>query len=183
MLPGLKYFYNVVNNEHISVSNKKDILSLVELVNKAYRNINANTGWTTEADLFEGSRATDESLKHLLDHPHGVILKYTKDNNIIGCVYLQKQDEKMYLGVLSVDPEFQDNGIGKALLSAAEEYALKHKCNTITMTVISIRRELVEWYKRRGYYPTGEVKPFPEDKVNRPKQPLELLVLEKIIDN
>jgi len=183
MLQGLKYFYNVITNNCIFVSDKKDIPALVELVNKAYRNTDVNAGWTTEAELFEGARANEESLKHLLTQPHSVILKYTKDNSIIGCVFLQKQEEKLYLGVLAVAPEFQNKGIGKELLFAAEEYAYNHKCNTITMTVISIRYELVEWYKRRGYHETGQVKSFPNDKVNRPNRSLELLVLEKIIDN
>ena len=183
MVQSLKYFYNVVSNQHISVSDKKDVPALVDLVNKAYRNTDVKAGWTTEAKFFEGARANEESLKHLLNQPHSVILKYAKDNNIIGCVFLQKQEEKLYLGVLAVAPEFQDKGIGRELLFAAEEYAYKHKCNIITMTVISIRHELVEWYKRRGYYETGDVKPFPNDKVNRPNRSLELLVLEKIIDN
>jgi ribosomal protein S18 acetylase RimI-like enzyme len=182
MLQSLKYFYSVTSNHHISVADKKDIPALVELVNKAYRNVDANSGWTTEANLFEGSRANEESLKHLSDHSHSVFLKYAKDNKIVGCVYLHKQQSKMYLGVLAVSPECQDTGIGKELLSGAEEYARKHKCNTITMTVISIRQELVAWYKRRGYNETGEIKPFPYDKVNRPKQALELLVLEKKLD-
>src|SRR5690242_2709954 len=101
MASGLKYFYNVISNVHISTSDKKDILALVELVNKAYRNMDANAGWTTEANLFEGSRATEESLINLLEHSNSIILKYTEENNIVGCVYLQKQQEKMYLGVLA----------------------------------------------------------------------------------
>src|SRR3954462_10667326 len=135
MLLSLKYFYAVISNEHISVADKKDIPELVELVNKAYRNNDTNSGWTTEANLFEGSRADEGSLKHLLNQPQSIFLKYTKDNKIVGCVYLRKQESKMYLGVLAVSPEMQNAGIGKELLFAAEEYAHKHKCNTIIMTV------------------------------------------------
>ena len=171
----------MISNPHISFAGKKDIPALVLLVNNAYRNVNEDQGWTTEADLFKGSRANEESLQHLFNEPHSVILKYTKDDEIIGCVYLQKQEAKMYLGVLGVSPALQDKGIGKDLLLAAEEYARDHKCKAITLTVISIRHELIEWYKRRGYRETGELRPFPDDKVNRPKQPLELLVLEKEI--
>jgi ribosomal protein S18 acetylase RimI-like enzyme len=181
MLPGLKYFYRVTRDHDISVAAKKDVPVLVELVNEAYRNVDTDKGWTTEANLFKGSRATEESLKSLLTHADSVFLKCTRNNKIIGCVYLQKQQPKMYLGVLAVAPEFQNAGIGKGLLAAAEAYALKRKCRTIIMTVISIRHELIAWYKRRGYHETGEVKPFPDDSVNVPNRPLELLVLEKNI--
>src|SRR5215831_496623 len=105
MLFGLRYFYRVLSNKHISVAEKKDVPAIVSLVNKAYRNSDQNSGWTTEAALFEGSRVTEDSLKHLLSQSNSVFLKYRKDDRIVGCVYLQKQQPKMYLGVLAVSPE------------------------------------------------------------------------------
>jgi hypothetical protein len=49
------------------------------------------------------------------------------------------------------------------------------------MTVISIRRELIDWYIRHGYQLTGERKPFvvPDTRWGIPKQQLEFVVLEK----
>jgi len=101
-------------------------------------------------------------------------------NQIRGCVYLQKQEMKLYLGMLTVFPALQAKGIGKKLLKAAEVYATGQQCTIITMTVITIRHELIEWYQRHGYQPTGEKKPFLSNaKFRIPKQPLELMVLEK----
>ena len=86
--------------------------------------------------------------------------------------------------MLTVSPGLQAGGIGKKLLSAAESYATSNHFNTIIMMVISIRTELIEWYERRGYQRTGEIKPFPKDpKFGLPKQHLEFVVLEKIIDS
>jgi len=52
-----------------------------------------------------------------------------------------------------------------------------------TMTVITLRRELITFYERRGYRRTGEIRPFAAaagDSV--PKvQGLQFEVLEKII--
>ena len=46
------------------------------------------------------------------------------------------------------------------------------------MTVIHRRTELIAWYERRGYAPTGETRPFPVD----PPQPqLDFVVLEKAL--
>ena len=48
------------------------------------------------------------------------------------------------------------------------------------MTVISLRYELIEWYKRFGYIDTGERKAFKEDgKSGRHLQPLKFMVMEK----
>jgi hypothetical protein len=51
------------------------------------------------------------------------------------------------------------------------------------MTVISVRKELIAFYERRGYKNTGETKPFPmtEPKFGLPKQLLEFIVMEKEI--
>jgi ribosomal protein S18 acetylase RimI-like enzyme len=71
-------------------------------------------------------------------------------------------------------------GIGKQLLKAVEEYAHHVRCGAIYMSVISVRTELIDWYKRHGYLETGERKPFIEDGLTgRHLKVLEFLVLEK----
>ncbi len=168
----------------IQKATKEDIPALVTLVNSAYRGDASRKGWTTEADLLLGEFRTDAaSLEHIFSSADNAILKYTtEDGSIAGCVYLQKQGEKLYLGMLSVNPELQAGGIGKQLMQASEEYAKEIGCHTITMTVISVRKELIAWYLRRGYHITGINKPFPTDnKFGIPTQELIFEVLEKEI--
>ena len=165
----------------ISTSDFDDIPELVMLVNSAYRGEDSRKGWTTEADLLDGELRTDEqSLSQLLKNPSGVILKFVSRDRITGCVYLEKQRRTLYLGMLSVSPTAQSQGIGKKLLNAAEEYAGQQGCQSIMMTVISIRQELIQWYERHGYKKNGETKPFPKnDRFGKPRKPLEFAVLEK----
>jgi ribosomal protein S18 acetylase RimI-like enzyme len=110
-----------------------------------------------------------------------VILKYTDaEKGLIGCVNLQQHEGKIYLGMIGVSPALQGGGIGKKLLQASEEYAASVDCSTIYMTVISVRNELIDWYKRHGYIDTGERKPFYEDSVTgKHLQQLEFIVMEK----
>jgi hypothetical protein len=51
------------------------------------------------------------------------------------------------------------------------------------MTVISVRKELIAWYKRNGYTDTGAKEPFPisDVHVSISELPLEFIVLEKRI--
>lgn len=168
-------------NENISVATVNDIPQLLQLINSAYRGDEAKKGWTHEAELIEGDKRTDDaSLKELIKKPNAVILKYELENKIAGCVFLEKKDNKLYLGMLSVSPAIQGQGIGKKLLKAADEYAKQNNCNAIEMTVISLRKELIAWYERNGYQQTSKREPFPDDgKFGNPRQQLEFIYLEK----
>jgi ribosomal protein S18 acetylase RimI-like enzyme len=160
-----------------------DIPELTALINSSYRGESSKKGWTTESNLIDGQRIDYESLTEQMEDPNAVVLKNIDDiGKITGCVYLQKRSDKLYLGMLTVSPLLQANGLGRQLLQAAEDYARSINYKTITMTVITTRTELVNWYERRGYQKTGEVIPLviPE-QFGILKQPLEMFRLEKAI--
>ncbi len=167
----------------IAIATKNDIPDLDKLVNSAYRGDSSKKGWTTEADLLEGLRTDPDSLAALMAEKDSVILKYTGDMGLLdACIYLKKKASQLYLGMLTVSPELQAKGIGKKMLTAAEVYAKENDCKSIVMTVISVRDELISWYQRHGYQPTGATEPFPADpKFGLPKQPLHFIVLEKLL--
>ncbi len=161
-----------------------DIPVLVPLINSAYRGEVSKKGWTTEADLLQGELRTDiPFLTNLLSNPAAVMLKYlSAEETITGCVYLEKMERGLYLGMLTVSPLQQAGGIGKQLLAAAEGYAKEKNCPTVFMNVISVRNELIGWYKRQGYHNTGETKPFSSDnRFGTPSQPLEFIIMEKLL--
>lgn len=168
----------------ISAATKKDVPLLVVLINSAYRGEASKKGWTTEADLLDGGLRTDiPALTELMNNPLATVLKYTTtEDDITGCVYLEKQERGLYLGMLTVSPLQQAGGIGRQLLSAAAAYAKETNCSSIFMSVISVRLELIAWYERHGYRKTGETKPFPTDNnFGTPTQPLEFIIMEKKI--
>lgn len=161
-----------------------DATKIEQLLNSAYRGESSKQGWTTEADLIAGDRRTNEAgVIAVIQQPGSVILKFTnEDGTIVGTVNLQKHDTRLYLGMFSVSPLQQGGGIGKQLLRAAEAHAREVQCKSIYMSVISVRKELIDWYKRHGYAETGERKPFVEDDLTgKHLQPLEFLTLEKFI--
>jgi len=165
----------------ISKATLNDVPALAVLVNTAYRGKESLKGWATEAHLLDGIRIDEETLQSYFDSPAITILKYTNQTGELeACVYLEVKQEELYLGMLCVYPHLQDKGIGRQLLQAAEDHALASGCEAITMTVISSRDKLIEWYERRGYAKTGEVLPFHEgSRFGIPKAPIQLLVLEK----
>jgi ribosomal protein S18 acetylase RimI-like enzyme len=160
-----------------------DVPELVTLINSAYRGETSKKGWTTEANLIDGQRIDVDSLTAQISDPEAVILKNTNnEGQITGCVYLQKRGDKLYLGMLTVSPALQTNGLGKQLLQAAEVYAQNIHISAIIMTVITTRTELINWYERRGYSKTGEVIPLVIPlQFGTVKQPLEMFWLEKVL--
>ncbi len=161
----------------------EDAAALNALVNSAYRGESGKQGWTTEADLIEGTRIDVDGMVDILKDPLATILKYVENEKILACVELIREEGKLYLGMLTVSPVLQGKGIGKELLRAAEQEALKQNYNTIVMQVISVRQELIDWYLRHGYIDTGKRKPFhfTEPRFGQPKQQLEFVVLEKSV--
>lgn len=162
----------------------KDIPALVKLMDSAYRGEGSKQGWTNEADLFIGNKRTnEEEVEKLMKKTGAVFLKHENDkSDIDGCVFLHNKKGRVYLGMFSVSPKAQGTGIGRKLLTAADEFATEQNAFSIYMTVISIRTDLLAWYERHGYKKTGETIPFPVDeRFGIPTQPLELCILEKII--
>lgn len=160
----------------------KDVPELIDLINNAYRGEHSRKGWTSEADILDGERINKKMLEDLFKHNSATILKYTagSDAIITGTVYLEIRNEALYLGMLTVSPELQGQGIGKVLLNAGETFAQQHSCKKVVMSVIKSRKELISWYERHGYRFTGEVLPFYDDgRFGKPKQPITLIVLEK----
>jgi ribosomal protein S18 acetylase RimI-like enzyme len=167
--------------EHIRAARPEEAGALAALVNAAYRGDSGRQGWTTEADLLDGTRVSVATVAALLADPACVLMACEVDGELVGCMELRDDAGRLYLGMLTVAPGAQGRGIGGRLMDAAEAHARANDYSTLVMTVISVRHELIGWYARRGFRPTGETKPFgfPDESFGIPRQPLEFVVLEK----
>jgi ribosomal protein S18 acetylase RimI-like enzyme len=170
------------SNKYIFKASINDLLVIEALLNVAYRGPQSTKGWTTEAHLIAGSIRTNEAdMLQTFNKLNSVFLVYRNEQNTIeGCVNLQLIEGKLYLGMFAVNPLLQGGGIGRQLLNAAEEYAHHIGVTCIYMSVISVRTELIDWYKRNGYIENGHIVPFEEnDHSGKHLQPLFFLYLEK----
>ncbi|HET7899447.1 MAG TPA: GNAT family N-acetyltransferase [Flavisolibacter sp.] len=157
-----------------------DVPALNLLVNGAYRGDSSRKGWTTEADLLDGIRTSEPALQKMIEKPGALILVLEENDQINACVYLEKKEHRLYLGMLTVDPALQGKGLGAHLMKAAEEKAAELNCDIIQMSVITERESLIHYYQRKGFHDTGERLPFPDDPAfGIPKQPLQFMIMEK----
>lgn len=140
-----------------------DLPSLHPVIERAYRGDSARRGWTHEADLLDDQRTDIATLAAILDTEGERLLVAELDGVIVGCVQISDRGHgTAYLGLLCVDPDQQDGGLGKQLVAAAEAQAVRmFNAERMEMTVIDSRMELIRYYERRGYSDSGETRPFP----------------------
>lgn len=157
-----------------------DIPSLVRLINRAYRAKEGATGWTNEGHLLEGDRTDSEHLRELIEaSDNKILLCRLESGELAGSVHLIHKDTYVYFGMLAVDPIHQSHGVGRYLLQKAKEQACSNGLYKIRLTVLSTRKELIDWYTRSGFSVVQKDLPFPDTtRFGKPKMPLSLVKME-----
>jgi len=165
----------------IATAVPEDSPVLTDLINSAYRGEASKNGWTTEADIIGGHyRILQPQLEELMKRPGVVFLKaLNEENKITGTVFLEKREDQLYLGMLSVAPVLQAKGTGKQLMQAAETYAQQQQCRCIIMRVIHLRKELIAWYERKGYRTTGRTEEYQPQPYETILIPFHFVILQK----
>ena len=62
--------------------------------------------------------------------------------------------------MLTVDPRRQAEGLGRALLSKAEDYVREQGAARVQMTVIALRHGLIAWYETARLSPHRQKRAF-----------------------
>ncbi len=159
-----------------------DAPALAALIERAYRGPEAAGAWTSEADLFAGPRTSLDEVSELIADPRSRFLVAEEASEIAGCALLQEKGPgRAYFGMFAIDPGRQLGGLGKAVLTEAEERVRTlWRASAMELTVISVREALIEYYVRRGYAHTGETEPFPFDETTGElRSDFHLVVLRK----
>ncbi|TFU00379.1 GNAT family N-acetyltransferase [Polymorphobacter arshaanensis] len=161
-----------------------DIPAVAALMNRAYRG--ESSGWSSETSFISGDRTSEALLRaDLAAEPAAVLLKWVDGPGagFDGSVWLQPVAGNVwYLGSLAVDPHRQNDGLGRRILAAAEDWARARDATRIRMTVVNVRETLIAFYGRCGYAPTGATEPFPygDDRFGKPlRDDLAFVILEK----
>ena len=166
------------------LAHANDATALVDLLNHAYRPAHALAqAWTHESDIIDGKRINLEQMQETIAQQNAVLLVAEHNHQIIGCVHLENQTNYAYIGMLTVDPNIQSQGLGKIILSYAEDYALNTwGIRSFKMSVVETRASLIAFYVRRGYQQTGTYMDYPiTANVGIPKTDLKLEYLVKSI--
>ncbi len=119
-----------------------------------------NLAFQAERFFVDGDRITLEEVCSRLET--GEFLIAEEDASALACVYIEPSDGRGYLGLLSVHPARQRNGLGAKLVAAAEDRCRELGCRAMDLLIVNVREELPLFYRRLGYEETG-TEPFPSD--------------------
>ena len=152
---------------NVRVARESDLLALMTLVNQAFQ---------VERFFLIGNRLDPESTRQHFEK--GRFLLAEENSVLVGCVFVELHGDRGYLGLLSVDPARQKSGIGRQLVSAAEEFARGTRALHMDLTVVNLRSELLLFYQKLGYTVIG-TEPAREDLARRVSQPCHLIRMSK----
>jgi len=133
-----------------------------------------NTAFEVERFFLEADRLDIHEVRSRL--ATGKFILAEGDATLSGCVYVEPAGERAYLGLLSVDPTLQRSGVGKLLMTAAENHCRAAGCHFMDLRIVNLRTELPGFYQKFGYVQTGTA-PFPDHA--RPKFPCHFLIMSK----
>jgi ribosomal protein S18 acetylase RimI-like enzyme len=130
--------------DHVTIrtANAGDLPALIPLINKAF----------AIETFLDGTRTDEEHLSAIMRK--GDLLVAERDGQAIACVYVELRGERAYFGMLAVDPAQQGQGLGRLMTAAAEEYGHNHACKHMDISVLSLRPELLPFYRNLGYSET-----------------------------
>lgn len=171
------------NPYSIRLAEAQDAAAIAALIESAYRGDESRRGWTTEAHLIEGNRTSVAEIAEFISAPEKRFVIALKGQQTVGCALISNENGAGYFGMFAVRPDIQGGGLGKQILEFAEQKLREiWRCSQVTMTVISIRHELIAFYERRGYKQTSS-KPFPFDQEPGAKRTdFHFVVLSKSFD-
>jgi GNAT superfamily N-acetyltransferase len=132
-----------------------EVPALARVINRAY---------TVEAFFVVPPRTTEDELRARLAEHGGAFLVVdddARDGELAGAVYVEPRGARGYFGMLSVDPERQGRGLGRALVAAAEAWCRGAGCRFVDISVVNVRTELPAFYAALGYAPF-DLAPFPD---------------------
>jgi len=133
----------------IRIAEMSEANAVMGVINAAFRQ--------AEGFFIEGDRIDLEKVQS--NFRAGEFLVSEEDGVITGCVYVEMQGDRSYLGLLAVDPAAQNSGLGSKLMNAAEHHCRKAGSRFMDIRVVNLRKELPDFYHHRGYVETG-TEPF-----------------------
>lgn len=117
-----------------------------------------NRAIAVERFFIDGDRIDAAEVERLMQTGTFLIARAAGDRPC-ACVYVEPRGNRLYLGLLSVDPASQRKGLGRAMVRRAEDRARALGYIAVDIRVVSRRTELPPFYERLGYTACG-TEPF-----------------------
>jgi GNAT superfamily N-acetyltransferase len=134
-----------------------DVSRLVALLNAAF---------AVERAFVDRDRTSATEIARYLESGAFFVVD-AEDGALASCMYLEQRGDRLYLGMLAVDPLQQGRGLGRRMMAAAERHAASLGCHAIDINIVDRRTELLRFYRALGFVDNGTA-PFQDPKLTQP---------------
>jgi len=151
--------------EHVvrtRVAGEADVTDLVRLINRAY---------LVEEFFVAGERTSVSQVHDRMTRSSSGFLVVDDpaiNGRLAACVWVEWRGDRGYFGMLAVDPDQQGRGLGRSLVSAAEQQCREAGCRFLDISVVNLRTELPDFYRQFGFAPYGTAPFHDPGKLTRP---------------
>lgn len=154
-------------NLHWRAATQDDASRIQQLVQSAFQAEDSRPNWVGNAELASSFRLDVADVSSNIAKPDMVTLIALDDgDNLVATIEVSKRGTDVgRLSMIAVDERYQRGGVGRKVLSYAEDYCRRTwQVKMFSLDALSTRPALIEWYLRRGYRKTGETSPFPRER-------------------
>jgi len=121
-----------------------DIPAMIPVVNSAF-----------EIEIFiDGTRTDTDRMSQMMEKGQ-FFLAEDDSGRVVACVYTETRNERAYFGMLAVEPSKQGTGLGRLMVEPAEDHCRRRGCTWMDISVLSLRPELLPFYRKLGYVETS----------------------------
>ena len=140
----------------IRTAGTADVSGIVALLNAAF---------AMERGFIDKDRTSTPEIESYMTT--GTFFVVDGADGLESCMYLEQRGDRMYLGMIAVNPSRQGWGLGKQMLVAAERHAVALGCVALDIRIVNLRTELPPFYRALGFVDNG-TEPLVEPLLMKP---------------
>jgi len=147
----------MTNTFSIRTATADDVPRIVALLNAAF---------AMERDFIDKDRTSAPEIERYMTT--GTFFVVDGDaSGLASCMYLEQRGDRLYLGMLAVNPSQQGRGVGRQMMTTVERQAVSLGCNAIDIRIVNRRTELPAFYRTLGFVDNG-TEPLEEPLLTKP---------------
>lgn len=156
------------NDIQFRIATLEDAPQLQQLLQAAFRAEDSRYDWIGSPELATGFTMDIEDVTSMITQSESNFILAIAQGGLAGCVGVRKRSPNYArLCFLAVDPDRHRRGLGRQVLAHGEDYCRREfGADQFGLDALCTRKALILWYERQGYRKTGEITPFPDQKLN-----------------